>query len=381
MRGPGRPPGGPLLCPECARRDWLLSQLSPLLDYHRGRRQRLRELLALGDEQLLAAVGGRRREHLRAELAAWRRSSAAGQAGICRHNPDFPERLSFPGGPHALHLAGPPGRLRALAGAPCVALLGPARCSDYGAEVARSLARELARAGVTIVAGAHGALPGAAHTGAAEAGRGSLAVAGTGARREAPALPRRASAVSELPAGCRGRGWGAAASERIVAGLGEVAVLVEGEAGREALDAPRLAASLGRRVAAVPGRITSPLARGPHALLAEGARLVTGAGEILELLGLPADLPPPARPPLPRGLSCALGELERGSDTMGSLAQVLGGAGPALAALGELEALGFVRRGRDGRYSPCLQGPELKCGSVSADADGEMTDQLEGGRP
>src|SRR6185312_11165401 len=117
------------------------------------------------------------------------------------------------------------------------------------------------------------------------------------------------------------------------------------------------AAVLGRPVAAVPGRITSRGARGPHALLAEGARLVTCAGDVLDLIGDAERVGGPSAVRTSRrlaGLDPVLRDvLERvgaGEDTPGRL---LGGPADAdelLRALGELELMGLLVRGDGGRY-------------------------------
>src|SRR6202035_3607799 len=91
-------------------------------------------------------------------------------------------------------------------------------------------------------------------------------------------------AVAELPCGSLPRRWGWPASERIVAGLASVTVVVEAEEVARELLGARLAIAHGGTVAAMPGRVTSPLSRGPHALLIAGAHLVRGPADVLELL-------------------------------------------------------------------------------------------------
>lgn len=358
------PAGG--ACQVCRRRCWLLGDLSALLDYHRARRDRLSELLALSDEDLIEALAGSRRESLRAGHRGWapsRQEATRGRQSICRHDPGYPRGLRSPGAPWMLNVAGGIDRLLGLLRGPAVAILGARSASDYGVEMAVSLGRGLAAAEVTVLAGLDTPIGRAAHEGALLGRAGSVAVLADGLGVSGPAAARAirrqlmscGCAVSELPWSCRGRSWGTAAGERIVVGLSQVAVLVEAEENDTGLAGARLARSLGRPLAAVPGMLTSPLAAGPNSLLAEGAHLIRGAGDILDLLH-DAD-----GKPLPRGaercervldprLGRVLARIGAGSDTVARLAGAPGELGEVLAALGELEAIGLLRRTVGGRY-------------------------------
>ena len=93
------------------------------------------------------------------------------------------------------------------------------------------------------------------------------------------------------------------ARERTLAGLAELTIVVEADEDPGDLVGARVAKALGRTVAAVPGRVTSPVSRGTHALLMEGAALVRGPGDALELVykGEPArGLTGTPRRPTPR---------------------------------------------------------------------------------
>ncbi|MGO9489950.1 MAG: DNA-processing protein DprA [Solirubrobacteraceae bacterium] len=354
-------------CPQCLRRAWLLGELSPLLDYHRGRRGRLAELLALSDEDLIDALAGSRRRQLRdrhREALDASPPARACSSPLCRHDPRFPAALDHAAAPPLLNVAGGIERLATLMRAPAVALLGGAEASDYGVAMAASLARGLAASGVTVMTGLADAIGRAAQQGALEAGSGAVSVLGDGL--EAPRRGERMAlygrvvssgcAVSELPGECRGRGWGAAAAERIVVGLAQATVVIEARDGVESLAAAGMARSLGRVLGAVPGPVTSPLSAGPHALLADGAILIRGAGDILELLydaaGTgPARASSAAGPPLEPGLARVLGAVGAGADTVDRLAAaVAAGPGEILVALGELEVRGLLRRSAEGRY-------------------------------
>jgi DNA processing protein len=382
-------------CLQCLRRSWLLSASSAVLDYHARNQDRLIDLLALADEQMIAALGGRRREQLRRRYAAFDRDDLprAGDAEmICRHHAGYPRALNVPIGPHMLHLAGSLERFIELAAAPVVAIVGSRQASDYGMEVARGLARGLAASGVTIAGALADGIATAAHAGAHEVGGGTLAVSGDGlaacrARRRARLERVRGTgcAVSELPGDCTGRRWGMLASERVTVGLAALTVVVEAEQTPRDMAAAAIARALGRTVAAVPGRLTSPLSQGTHALLLDGARLLRGTEDALELLYRIRGAKPcgsrieESRLALEPRLQRTLERVGAGSDTPQSLAREGEDMAATLLALSELELMGLLTRGDGGRYLPCslvgqlettrlCEAGVLKHGGVEADA-------------
>ncbi|HYB23483.1 MAG TPA: DNA-processing protein DprA [Solirubrobacteraceae bacterium] len=366
-------------CRECVRRSWLLCALGGPLEYCARDRSRLLDLLALDDEGLLAAVGGRRRRELRARHASFplpgrsvislrggcadgrdtaQLASAPGVQRICRHCAGYPQLLGWPAAPPMLEVDGGAARLAQLASVPAVAIMGSMRASDYGRELAGSIARGLSAAGVTVVASLADGIAAAAHAGALEAGGASVAVLGGGLGVACPARWRwlyervreRGCAISELPADCHGRRFGAVASERIVVGLASVTVLVEAEQTPGDLAGAHIAGALGRVLAAVPGRVTSPLSRATNVLLMDGARLVRGAGDVLELLGVPGAPAPCIQ--LSTHLRAVLERVGAGEDTPDRLADTGRSPAEVLLALSELEAMGLLRRGHGGRYLP-----------------------------
>jgi DNA processing protein len=222
----------------------------------------------------------------------------------------------------------------------------------------------------------------AAHAGALEAGAGSIAVTGGGLgvacharwRSLYERLVRAGCAVSELPRDCEGRRWGQLASARVVVELASVSVLVEADETAEDMFAARLARAHGRVVAAIPGRATSPLSRGTHALLMDGASLVRGPRDVLDLLyrcggsaaGRRSSVPTSTRAPgagalgssqdsqhgLRGELRMTLERVGAGCDTPDKLTRAGVDATEALLALSELELMGLLARGDGGRYLP-----------------------------
>lgn len=370
MSASARQTGVNRACQACVRRSWLLAAVGGSLDYLAHDRQRLLEALSLADEDLIDAVGGRRRDELRARRERVRVEDVCpGEEAeaICRHDRRFPPVLSSAAAPCMLHVAGgDSARLAQMTAVPVVAIVGSTRASDYGAAMAASFGRGLAAAGVTVTSGLVAGVAAAAHAGALECGGRPLAVmhGGLGVSCPARARPlyahiRRAGcAISELPPNAAGRRWGRAASERIVAELAQVTVVIEAEDSRGALAAARIAQALGRPVSALPGPVTSPLSSGTNALLWEGAHPVRGPADVLELL-YRQGVERPARTSagdrsteLEPRLRATLERVGAGHDTPDKLMADGADPGDVLLRLSELELMGLLARGDGGRYLP-----------------------------
>jgi DNA processing protein len=142
------------------------------------------------------------------------------------------------------------------------------------------------------------------------------------------------------------------ARNRLIAALADVTVVVEARRESGALITANLASSLGRRVAAVPGRINSPLARGPHGLLRYGAALIDGCEAVLdELFGLRAPRAPRLQPEVSPAQRVILDALAEGHDTATALVRAGLSADDGLAALAELELIGLLARRGSGEYT------------------------------
>ena len=366
MSADGRPDERSGACEACLRRGWLLSLLSASLEYQCRDRWRLNDLLALGDRDLLEALGGSRRAALEARYARLDPADlrpGEGVEAICRHRRPFPSPLRDPGAPHMLNVAGGVRRLDQLTSAPAVAIIGSIRATDYGMQMAKDLARGLAASGVTVIGGLSDGIAVAAHAGALDVGAGTVAVMPGGLDVACPAKRRalyervrgRGCAVAELPCGFMPQRWGRIAGERILARLVRLTVVVEAEDSPGELAGARLAQALGRVVAAVPGRVTSSTSHGTNALLLGGAPLVRGPADALELLcgpDAPAIVSMESRAELAPRLRSMLERVGAGQDTPEKLAAGGQDAGEVLLALSELELMGLLARGDGGRYLP-----------------------------
>ncbi len=233
--------------------------------------------------------------------------------------------------------------------APCVAVVGARACSSYGSQVARTLGRDLAAAGLVVVSGLARGIDGEAHRGALEAGGLTVGVLGCGIDRDYPAahshlagrIRERGLVVSEYEPGVEPAPWRFPARNRIIAGLCPVTVVVEARERSGALITADLALEEGREVLAVPGEITSPLSAGTNALLKLGAAPCTSPADVLELFGLSG--PAPDAVAVSDDAAALLAALPGTAD---ELARTTGLAAAAVAvALAELELAGLAGEG------------------------------------
>lgn len=366
--------GPPRACPECLRRSWLLALLGPYLERIAtgDPGSRSPELLRLADEDLVAVAAPKVAAHVLGRVAALGEGElaaeleAAGCWASCRHGDRFPAQLrDAADGPRALIGRGDYGLLDGLEPCGAVTVVGSRRATAYGREVARSLGRELAAAGMVVVSGLAFGIDGCAHRGALDAGR-TVAVLGCGADVPYPAAHRSlwrrivdsgGAVVSELPPGATPWRWSFPARNRIMAALAGMTVVVEAAARSGSLITADLAAELGRDLGAVPGPVTSRASEGPNALLAGGACVVRDAQDVLDaMLGVGAREVRRGGPPIDEGLEAVLAAVEAGEGSPDAVAAALGVPGAdAAAALARLELLGYLSCSELGIYSRTAQ--------------------------
>jgi DNA processing protein len=355
-------------CDTCLRRAWLLARLSGHLDVSRSR---IWELLELSDEALIGAVAGRSEQLVRAELATFgpgdaaRARAEAARRGVdlvCVCEEGYPSRLRKLSSPPAmLHVAGGIERLVRLSGQDPTALVGARKASPYGTGVARSLARGLGTAGVTVVSGLAAGIDTAAHRGALEAGPATIAVLPGPAERSYPPgnanlhreIVRHGVALSEISFDTPVRSWMFTARNRVIAALGCATVVVQAASRSGSLLTARASQQLRRPVGAVPGPVTSQLSAGPNQLLADGAVLIRDTQDVLDLLygaGSRSVAVDPRPAPTP-GQTLLLRAIADGLDTPAALSEAGLADSRRLAELAALELAGRIRRGPGGRLS------------------------------
>ena len=270
---------------------------------------------------------------------------------------DYPQLL--------LQTADPPpmlyvkGRLDLL-NRPSLAIVGSRNATTQGTNNAADFARALSDAGVTIVSGLALGIDAAAHRGGLAGAASSLAVIGTGldvvypARNKALAheLAERGALISEFPLGTPALAGNFPRRNRVISGMSLGCLVVEAALQSGSLITARLANEQGREVFALPGSIHSPLAKGCHALIKQGAKLVDTANDILEELQVPVvgSVTPasPVHHPDAARLLDQLGYDPCGLDVL--CARTGLGADVVSAALLQLELGGLVENLPGGRY-------------------------------
>ena len=168
--------------------------------------------------------------------------------------------------------------------------------------MARTLARDLARVGLTVVSGLARGVDAAAHQGALDGGGRTIAVLGSGLdwvyppehRPLSRAISATGAVITELPPGAAPLPGHFPLRNRIISGLSRAVVVVEAAERSGALITASVALSQGREVLAVPGGVAGGRHKGCHGLIKDGARVVESVEDILEEISWPVASPPPA---------------------------------------------------------------------------------------
>ncbi len=178
---------------------------------------------------------------------------------------------------------------------PQLAMVGSRNPTEDGRRTARQLAADLAAAGLTITSGLALGIDAASHEGALAGHGKTIAVLGSGLDRIYPRpnvplaerIAARGALVSEFPPGTAPLRVNFPRRNRIISGLAIGTLVVEAGRDSGSLLTAQYAGDQGREVFAIPGSIHNPLARGCHALIREGAKLVEGGADVLEELRFP----------------------------------------------------------------------------------------------
>lgn len=316
------------------------------------------------DEALGALLSEKQLKALRAEppgfeaqlarTLSWLEEDADHRDVLTLGDPDYPQDL--------LNIEDPPLLLyrqgaRVPAPRKALAIVGSRNATAQGLENAERFARSFAEAGVTVVSGMALGIDGAAHAGALEgapAGQlATIAVVGTGLDRVYPRqhlalahrIAERGWIVSEYPLGTPPLGENFPRRNRVIAALSQGTLVVEAALQSGSLITARMAAEQGKEVFAIPGSIHSTQARGCHALLRQGSKLVESAQDVLEELRFAPRQERAAPPEPPEGEDPLLAAMGHDPVGLDALIARTGIPAPQLqATLLELELAGDIAR-------------------------------------
>lgn len=226
-----------------------------------------------------------------------RRWRAAGAHVAVAGDPGMPDRLA--------HVQAPPPWLAMTGGpdvdGPSVALVGSRKASAYGRAMAAWLADAAGQAGVRVVSGGAVGIDAASHEAALATPGTTTVVLGCGhdvAYPRAHAQPgglfdqvlhAGGSVVSEALPGEPPRPWRVRARNRLIAGLADVVVVVEGGARSGSLITASWAADHGQQVLAVPGDARAPGSAAPVQLLRDGAGVCATPDDLFVALDVAVD--------------------------------------------------------------------------------------------
>ena len=206
---------------------------------------------------------------------------------VCMVDGHYPKRL--------LELPDPPlfffckGARLDLLEARAIAIVGSRNATTGGIDNALRFAETLSASGMTVLSGMAAGIDTAAHVGGLSGAGSTVAFVGTGLDRVYPAsnkklaheIAARGLLVSEFLLGTSPIAENFPRRNRLIAALGQGCLVIEAAMGSGSLITARQANELGREVFAIPGSIHSPLAKGCHHLIKQGAKLVESAEDIL----------------------------------------------------------------------------------------------------
>jgi DNA processing protein len=235
-------------------------------------------------------------------------ANGPGRCVITLGDADYPAPLlDIPDPPLMLYALGQTAQLATLRAQQALAMVGSRNPTPQGAENARAFACSLAASGLTVVSGLALGVDGAAHEGALQGGLQSgfqagatgrlatIAVVGTGLDRVYPRQHRDLAhrvtqnglILSEYPLGTPPLSPNFPRRNRLISGLSQATLVVEAALQSGSLITAKQALEQGRDVMAIPGSIHSAQAKGCHALIKQGAKLVESVQDVLEELRMP----------------------------------------------------------------------------------------------
>jgi DNA processing protein len=250
----------------------------------RTRNSELQRVEGIGSEIAEAIAAWESHVDLPAEL---QRIEAFGARVITQDSPEYPRDLrEIYNPPIVLYVWGTLTERDQRA----ISVVGSRKTSHYGLDCAKKLSYQLAYAGLTVVSGLARGIDTAAHQGALAAEGRTIAVIGSGLMELYPPenlglaekIAASGAVVTEFPMQFPPDRKTFPYRNRIVAGWGQGLLVVEAGLNSGALITAGQAIDHGRQVYAVPGQIDRPTSAGSNRLIQQGAKLVSGADDILD---------------------------------------------------------------------------------------------------
>ncbi|GAB3822595.1 DNA-processing protein DprA [Tessaracoccus terricola] len=226
-------------------------------------------------------------------------TKACGSRFLVPGDDEWPAGLADLGGATSTGDGGPPlglwvrGSLHLREAEGGVSLVGARAATGYGTHVANEWAADLALAGRLVISGLAFGIDAAAHRGALQARRPTLAVMASGVDVPYPVantslmrgIVDKGAVISEVPPGSHPIKASFLARNRLIAALSAGVVIVEAAARSGAKNTASWGNDLGRIVMAVPGPVTSSMSATPNRLIRDSAAvLVTSPAEVVALL-------------------------------------------------------------------------------------------------
>ncbi|PPC92826.1 MAG: DNA-protecting protein DprA [Methylotenera sp.] len=262
----------------------LLQKFDSPANIYAASQQQLREVVS---EKIASAINKGIDEAALNDTALW--LAQPGNHLITLADSEYPQAL--------LEIADPPPFLYAkgkltLLNQPSIAIVGSRNASVQGEKNAEAFARDLSLQGLCIVSGMALGIDGAAHRGAMKAKGSTIAVVGTGLDIVYPAkhrdlaheIAQHGLIISEFGLGTPSTPQNFPKRNRIISGLSLGCLVIEANLQSGSQITARLAAEQGREVFAIPGSIHSPMSKGCHQLIKQGAKLVDCIQDITDEL-------------------------------------------------------------------------------------------------
>ena len=224
---------------------------------------------------------------------AWQQFAASGMSLTSWEEPSYPPQLrELADAPYGIFYRGSlpqPDGFR-------VAVVGARMCSEYGRDMAREIARELAKHDGAVVSGMAGGIDAAGHRGAMDSGGETYAVFGCGVdicypnyhRQLYYEIERHGGLLSEYPPGTRPFPYHFPKRNRIISVLSDVVIIIEAKEKSGSLITADFAMEQGRDIYVLPGRVTDALSSGCNKLIAQGAGIILSVEDLMEELFLEA---------------------------------------------------------------------------------------------